>query len=230
MLVVITSDRGWAGGFNSNITRRADRFLWEERERYPEIRLAVIGRKGRDYFKRRVGDKMQEHVGIFEDLTFARCKKVAEAILEEYLGGDLDACFLIYNEFKTAVSQRVVLEQFLPVVPAGMPVLVPQADVRGQQVAFGEAAKGVDGADYVYEPGKGEILGALLPRFFTTQLYRALIESVASEHGARMSAMDNATKNAAEMVSTLTLSYNRARQAYITKELMEIIGGAEALK
>ncbi|MBI5494120.1 MAG: ATP synthase F1 subunit gamma [Deltaproteobacteria bacterium] len=228
LLVVITSDRGMAGAFNSNIIRRAERFLWEEKERHPEIRLAVIGRKARDAF-RRSGHKAQEHVGVFESLTFARCKEIAASILKEYEDGNLDACFIIYNEFKSAISQKVIVEQFLPVVPAGRPVLTAGVEARGEQAEHGKGAA-VDAVDYRYEPGKEGILEELVARHFTTQLWRALLESVASEHGARMSAMDNATRNAGEMVAALTLKYNRARQAYITKELMEIIGGAEALK
>jgi F-type H+-transporting ATPase subunit gamma len=222
LLVVMTSDRGMAGAFNSNIIRRAERFLWEEKGRYTEIRVAVIGRKGRDAF-RRGGHNAQEHVGVFEDLNFRRCRAIAEAILKEYTDGELDACFLVYNEFKSAISQRLSVEQFLPVVPSGGAVVLPGTDTRSDVETAPEA-------DFMYEPGKEEILDALVERHFTTQLYRALLENVASEHGARMTAMENATRNAGDMVSSLTLVYNRARQAYITKELMEIIGGAEALK
>lgn len=229
LLVVVTSDRGMAGGFNSNIIRRAERFLWEEKARYPDIRLAVVGRKGRDAFRRQ-GYTMQEHVGVFEDLSFKRCNDIAQAILKEYLEGDLDACFLIYTEFKSAISQVVRVEQFLPLVPAGTSVMVAGVDTRGGQVGFGEAHTAPSDGDYLYEPGKEGILEALLARHFTTQVFRAILESWASEQGARMAAMENATKNAGEMVGSLTLTYNRARQAYITKELMEIIGGAEALK
>jgi F-type H+-transporting ATPase subunit gamma len=229
LLIVITSDRGLAGGFNSNVLRRAERFLWEEAERFSEIRLATVGRKARDHF-RRIGKQAQEHVGVFEDLTFARCKKIADEIAAEYIEGGLDAAFIVTTEFRSAISQVVGVEQFLPLVPAGGVVQSAQVDVRGTQEKFGGTAREVGGAEHAYEPGKKEILEALLPRHFATQLYRALLESNASEHGARMSAMENATKNAGEMVGSLTLSYNRARQAYITKELMEIIGGAEALK
>ena len=230
LLVVVTSDRGLAGGFNSNVIRRAERFLWEERERFPEIQLAVIGRKGRDHFRRTRQAALQEHAGVFEDLTFARVRKIADSIVEEYVGGGLDACFLVYTEFKSAMTQNVVVEQFLPVVPSGQAVMVPAADARGEQVPHGGSAVGGASGDYQYEPDKKQILEALLPRHFATLLFRALLESTASEHGARMSAMENATSNAADMVAGLTLTYNRARQAYITKELMEIIGGAEALK
>ncbi|MEW5853893.1 MAG: ATP synthase F1 subunit gamma [Myxococcota bacterium] len=229
LLVVITSDRGLAGGFNSNVIRRAERFLWEEKSRYPDIRVAVIGRKARDYFKKG-HPTMQEHVGVFESLTFARAKEIADAIADEYVREDLDAVFLAYNEFKSAISQNVLIEQLLPVVPAGGTLLSAGADVRGAQVAAGGTTALTAGVEHKYEPSQGEILDALLSRYFATQVFRALLESVASEHGARMSAMDNATKNAGEMVGSLTLTYNRARQAYITKELMEIIGGAEALK
>jgi len=243
LLVVITGDRGLAGGFNSNVMRRAERFLWEEKPKYEEIRVAVVGKKGRDALKRS-GREFHEHVGVLENLTFSKAKEIADAIAQEYVGNDLDAAFLVYNEFKSAISQQVIVEQLLPVVPAGGTVMSAGVDVRGAQVAFGgplvpttasghskepvPAAAG--GADYTYEPNQNTLMEVVLPRYFATVIYRALLESNASFQGAQMTAMGNATKNAGEMVSSLTLSYNRARQASITKELMEIIGGAEALK
>lgn len=229
LLVIITSDRGLAGGFNANVTRRAERFFWEEKQKYPDIQLAVVGRKGRDAFKRTRPDLI-EHTGVFENLTFERAKAIADDIIKQFLEEELDAVFICYNEFKSVISQRVVVEQFLPVVPAGSAVITSGADARGEQAEFGQTKEQAASLDYQYEPSQKAILETVLPRHFATQVYRALLESVASEQGARMSAMDNATRNAGEMVASLTLAYNRARQAYITKELMEIIGGAEALK
>jgi F-type H+-transporting ATPase subunit gamma len=231
MLVVVTSDRGLAGSFNSNITRRAERFLAEEAHRFEAVQLSVIGRKGRDHFRRTRTGSLQEHVGVIDNLVFPRVREIAESIVKAFTEESLDACFLLYNEFKSAVSQLVVVEQLLPIVPAGGSVMTRAADPLGAQTGFGAEDDGppLHGA-HLYEPSQDAILDKLLRRYCATELFRALLESVTSEHGARMTAMDNATKNAAEMADRLTLQYNRARQGAITKELMEIIGGAEALK
>jgi F-type H+-transporting ATPase subunit gamma len=172
----------------------------------------VIGRKGRDYLKRRGANIVHEFIGIFGDLTFDKATAIATHITKAYEDPSvhLDACYLVYNEFKSAISQQVTVEPLLPVTPTEIP-----ADQAG---------------DYIYEPGKKQLLETLLPLYASMELYRALLESIASEHGARMTAMDAATNNASDMIDRLTLQFNRARQAAITKELMEIIGGAEALK
>lgn len=208
-LIVMTSDRGLCGGFNSNTARRALRFLFDNKGSYDEIRVSTIGKKGYEALMRERVNIRQNYEGVFDRLTFARAKEIAEEACQAYVEDELDGVYLLYNEFVNAATQRLSLVQLLPVVPL---------DVSDDLV------------DYDYEPSRGELLDALLPRHFATQLYRALLESVASEHGARMSAMDSASKNAKDVVDRLTLAYNRARQAAITKELMEIISGAEALK
>jgi F-type H+-transporting ATPase subunit gamma len=219
-VVVLTSDRGLCGGFNANINRRAERFLLEHREDMAEVLLSIVGRKGREYFRRRGRPIKHEYMGVFGDVSVQRAREIATAVVHDYAWFDpdksdfvheLDAVYLVYNEFKSAMSQRVVVERLLPVEPMQLPSDAGQID-------------------YKYEPGRRELLDHLLPLHVETQIYRAVLESIASELGARMTAMDNATANATEMISHLTLQFNRARQAAITKELMEIVGGAEALK
>jgi F-type H+-transporting ATPase subunit gamma len=210
-VVVITSDRGLAGGFNSNIARRTQRFLTEEGERFGDIQLATIGKKGRDFFRARKLVVRKDFTGIHADLRYERAEAIAREYTERYLAGEVDAVFLAYNEFKSAISQKPVVVQLLP-------------------IATPPAAEATTGIDFKYEPSREGLLADLLPRQIAMQVWRALLESAASEHGARMSAMESATKNAEEMISMLTLQYNRARQAYVTKELMEIVSGAEALK
>jgi len=210
-VVVITSDRGLAGGFNSNIARRTQRFLTEDADRFERVLLSTIGRKGRDFFRARRMEVRKDYTGVHADLRYEKAEAIAQEYTERFLAGELDAVYLGYNEFKSAATQKPVVVQLLPIEAP------PQAD--------GGAA-----IDFKYEPSRDALLAALLPRHIAMQVWRALLESAASEHGARMSAMESATKNAEEMISMLTLQYNRARQAYVTKELMEIVSGAEALK
>jgi F-type H+-transporting ATPase subunit gamma len=210
-VVVITSDRGLAGGFNSNVARRTQRFTTENGERYARIELATIGRKGRDFFRARKIPVRKDFAGVHANLAFAKAEEIAREYTERYLAGEVDAVLLCFNEFKSAVTQRPVVFQLLPVETPPPSAQAP-------------------GIDFKYEPSREKLLASLLPRHVSTQVWRALLESAASEHGARMSAMESATKNAEEMIGMLTLQYNRARQAYVTKELMEIVGGAEALK
>jgi len=210
MLVVLTSDRGLAGAFNSNICRAAYR-RWKELEAEgAEVSFGVIGRKGREYFKRRDANIKHDFVGVFEDLSSDKAGEIGRYIVDEYTSADLDACYLVYNEFKSAITQQVCIEPFLPIEPMELPEDQP--------------------GDFIYEPNQEALLDSLLPMYVEVEIYRALLESVASEHGARMTAMDSATNNASDLIDRLTLQYNRARQAAITTELMEIIGGAEALK
>jgi F-type H+-transporting ATPase subunit gamma len=211
-VVVITSDRGLAGGFNSNIARRTQRFLTENSDRFERLQLATIGRKGRDFFRARKIEVRKDFTGIHSDLRFERAEAIAEEYSQRYLAGEVDAVFLAYNEFKSAITQKPVVVQLLPI----------------ETSPGGEAPAAA--IDFKYEPSRERLLQDLLPRHVAMQVWRALLESAASEHGARMSAMESATKNAEEMISMLTLQYNRARQAYVTKELMEIVSGAEALK
>lgn len=211
-LLVMTSDRGLAGAFNSNITRAAQRFLWENEGRYERIQVSTIGRKGRDFVRARNIETRADYAGVFEELTFERAKTIAEELQGAYLDDKLDAVFLLYNQFVSALTQRATLVPLLPVATTG---------------AEDESSPPMD---FLYEPGRKEVLDALLPRHLAMQVWRALLESVASEHAARMAAMESATKNSGELLSKLTLQYNRARQAYITTELTEIVSGAEALK
>jgi F-type H+-transporting ATPase subunit gamma len=210
-VVVITSDRGLAGGFNSNIARRAQRFLTEHGDRFEKVTVSTIGKKGREFFRARKIEIRKDFTGIHADLRYERAEAIATEYAERFLSGEVDAVFLAYNEFKSAISQKPVVVQLFPIMTA--------AD-----------AAPVSGIDFKYEPDREALLQDLLPRHIATQVWRALLESAASEHGARMSAMESATKNAEEMIAALTLQYNRARQAYVTKELMEIVSGAEALK
>ena len=210
-VVVITSDRGLAGGINSNIARLTQRFLTENGDRFERIQLATIGRKGRDFFRARKIEVRRDFTGVHSSLGYTKAEEIARDYAERYLAGEVDAVFLAYNEFKTAISQKPVVVQLLPVET---PPASPQAAA----------------IDFKYEPSREKLLATLVPRHVAAQVWRALLESAASEHGARMSAMESATKNAEEMIDALTLQYNRARQAYVTKELMEIVSGAEALK
>jgi F-type H+-transporting ATPase subunit gamma len=211
-LIVVSSDRGLAGGFNSNLNRRVERFLVDERTTYEKIELAVIGRKAREHFRRRQGKAIaKEYAGVTSETAHDRAREIANDIAQAYLAGEVDAVFLVYNEFKSAISQIVQMEPLLPLKPS-------------------EIEDGNTRIDFEYEPSKEEVLSTILPLYMQTRVLQAMLESVASFFGAQMSAMDNATKNAKEMIGTLTLEFNRARQAAITKELMEIVGGAEALK
>jgi F-type H+-transporting ATPase subunit gamma len=218
LIVTLTSDRGLAGAFNANISKAAFR-KWKELEAQGvEVGFAVIGRKARDFLKRR-GAKIEfEFTGVFEDLTVMKAGEIGRAIVAEYKTDGFDEVLLAYNEFKSAISQKVVLEPLLPIVPHASSASAPAGATEDPTV------------DFIYEPNKEALLDRLLPMYVEIEIFRALLESIASEHGARMTAMDNATKNASELVGKLTLVYNRARQAAITTELMEIIGGAEALK
>jgi F-type H+-transporting ATPase subunit gamma len=216
-LVPITSDRGLAGGFNANIIRAVARYVAENAG--VEVTLEIVGKKGRDYFRRRKLPIGHEMPGASGATAAELSRQVASVVVDAFNTGKTDAVFLLYNEFKSAVQQRVVLEPLLPVT-------------AGQVLGAGpaHASAEIKAIDFLYEPSKQELLDRLLPQFVESQVYRALLESVASEFGARMTAMENATNNAKEMIAGLTLKYNRVRQAAITKELMEIVSGAEALK
>lgn len=216
LLVVFTADRGLCGGFNSSIIRAARRRIMALRGDGKTVKLFCVGRRGRDGLKREFGDLI---VGSVQDVTrkgvaFSSADDMAANILKMFDDEEYDVCSIIYNRFQSAMTQIVTEQQ---IVPASM----PEVD---------EEAGGTEsGALYEYEPDEEAILAALLPRNVATQLFTALLESNASEHGARMTAMDNATRNAGDMIDKLTLNYNRARQAAITKELIEIISGAEAV-
>lgn len=211
LLVVLTSDRGLAGSFNASVSKAAHKFFLEQSKQGNEVMVGAVGRKGRDYLRRRGVPIAHSFSNIYDDLRYEKASDIGDVIATEYAGHGLDACYIVYNEFKSAISQKVTVEKLLPIEP--------------MHVAENEGA-----VDFIYEPDQKTILGTLLPLYVNVEVYRALLESVASEHGARMTAMENATKNAKEMIQRLTLQANRARQAAITTELMEIIGGAEALK
>jgi F-type H+-transporting ATPase subunit gamma len=208
LVVVITSDRGLCGAFNSNIQRTAER-EWRAMEAAGKtVKFVTVGRKGREYLARRKADIIHDFPKMFDGLDLQKAGVVADYVAARYRKAEVDAVYLLYNEFKSAITQKVVLERLLP-LPA--PPEPPSAE-------------------YLFEPSPELLLERLVPMYMEISLYRALLESHAAEHGARMTAMDAATRNAKEMIGKLTLQYNRARQAAITKELMEIIGGAEALK
>lgn len=216
-IVVFTSDRGLCGAFNMNLIQRAEKFIQEESAGRELVTLSFIGRKGRDYFRRRKVNIRREYVNIFGKVDYPLAARIGQELVECYVREQVDSIYLLYSEFRSAIQQRIVLEKILPVTP--------KISEEG-----GGDAKGPASIEYIYEPSENEILGKLLPMYVEMQIYRALLESVASEFGARMTAMENATNNAAEMIDKLTLVYNKARQAAITKELIEIVSGAEALK
>jgi F-type H+-transporting ATPase subunit gamma len=215
LLVVMTSDRGLCGGFNSSIVRQARRMARDLKNEGKTVKILTVGRKGRDQMRREFAADI---VGSIEDvgkpkLTYEAAEKIADRIRHMFEAGEFDVCMLVYNKFKSAMTQIVTAQQLIPFAPGG--AANENADA---QMAL-----------YEYEPDEGAILAELLPRNLGMQFYRALMENAASEQGARMSAMDNATRNAGDMINRLTITYNRSRQAYITKELIEIISGAEAL-
>ncbi len=261
LLIVVTADRGLAGAFNANILKSAMRFVGSKSDK--EIDIESVGRKARDFFRRRFpagkpkGERagsaqtVGEHVGVLSKLDFAQARELGESIIERYTEGEVDSVYLIYNEFKSVIAQRLVVDQVLPiqeigardirqaeelsqeqkrqlaVVAASAGVSVREADTRAideRAAAFATAP-----VDYIYEQPAGELFRSLLPKYVAVQVFRALLESVAAEHAARMTAMDSATHNASEMIDSLTLNMNRIRQAAITKEIIEIVSGAAAL-
>jgi F-type H+-transporting ATPase subunit gamma len=212
LVILVTSDRGLCGGFNANISKAAERFIKEHKGEYSEITLLTIGRKGYEFLKNRQTIR-KNYTGVLSTLNYQTAAMLAQEVITGYLAGDYDEVFLYYNAFRSVMSQDITLQQLLPIIP-------PEA--------VGEEA--ATPPEYIYEPSKAALLGELLPKYIEVTMFKAMLESVASEHGARMTAMDSASKNATEMIGKLTLVYNRARQAAITTELMEIISGAESIK
>ena len=211
-LLLVTSDRGLCGSFNAGLSRAVYRFLNEHREAYEEITLFVVGRKGRDFFRRREIPIRKEYLGVLGSVSRHRAEEIANDLVEGFLAGEFDEVQIAFNEFRSAISQVVRFEKMFP-------------------IALESSGKtGGDAIDYLYEPSREEILATLLPKYVQIQVLRVLLESVAGEHGARMTAMDSATNNSVDMISRLTLKMNRARQSAITTELIEIVSGAEALK
>jgi len=277
LLIVVTGDKGLAGAFNANITKAAARFL--ESKAGKNIDIEAIGRKGRDFLRRRYpAAKVQtrslaelddvpeaeaetgerageteitgEHIGVLGKVEFAQASTLAESVIRRYRREEIDAVYVVFNEFKSVIAQRLVVEQILPIEQIGQPA-VRQAEemteeekkkakeaainagvsLRGPEHQVEEAASqfGTAQVDYIYEQPPEELFRALLPKYVSIQIFRALLESVAAEHAARMTAMDSATNNATDMIDSLTLIMNRARQAKITKEIIEIVSGAAAM-
>ena len=218
LVVLITSDRGLCGGFNGNVSKAVERHIRANPDGFEQLDLLLIGRKGNDYLKRRPGMtifKVYENLLGTGQVTYAPASLIGQELVKLFEAEQYDAIFLAFNAFRSAISQEPKIVQLLPIVA---------------ESGEGSAASEEYLADYIYEPSASEVLAQLLPKYVEVQIFRAFLESVASEHGARMSAMDSASKNATEMIGKLTLQYNRARQAAITKELMEIISGAESIK
>lgn len=218
LIVLVTADKGLCGAFNTNLTKAAQAFIKDNPDK--TIELLPIGRKGRDFFRNRHATLVGEFLGLTGKgrVEFSEALEVARHTIKLYTDDPgIDKVFLIYNEFKSVLSQRVVLEQLLPVARAQE----EETEAKSQHA--------VNLVDYIYEQPPEEIFARLLPRLVETQIFRALLESVASEHGARMTAMDSASKNASELIDTLTLNMNRIRQAAITNEIIEVVSGAAAL-
>ena len=220
LLIVITADRGLCGGFNANVIKTAAHFLAERQagtaanqESYAnrEVALALVGRKGRDFFMRRGFDVRYEEVNLFNDLKWSHAQAIAKTAIDEFLSPDVSSVYLVYNEFRSVISQRVVIERLLPI-----PKLAPESAA-------------INTVDYLFEPSPQELLSILLPYHVAVQVARALLESSAAEHAARMTAMDSATRNAKDMVDRLTLYMNKVRQASITREIIEIVAGAQSV-
>ena len=201
-LILITADRGLAGAFNSNLIKAAQQFLAERQDQ--SVEMETIGRKGRDFFRKRSAALSGEHVGLTEKVTYPYVAGIAAQVMARFAAGEIDAVYLLYNEFKSIMTQRLVVERILPVA-------VP---VEG------------DAIEFIYEQSPAELLAKLLPRYVEIAIYQALLESGAAQQAARMTAMDAATTNASEMIENLTLYMNRVRQASITKEIIEVVSGA----
>ena len=262
LLIVVTGDRGLAGAFNANILKSATKFLGSMDGK--EIDIEAIGRKGRDFLRRRYpagkegaenrAGKIQvtaEHIGVLSKVAFEEVQDVAEKIIQRYEDEQVDAVYLIFNEFKSMIAQRLVVERVLPVPEIGERDIAQEEKLSAEErkralEAAKEAGVGVHGrdtteidkkaaqfgtsqVDYIYEQPPDELFASLLPKYVTAQIFRSMLESVAAEHAARMTAMDSATRNAGEMIDKYTLQMNRARQASITKEIIEIVSGAAAL-
>lgn len=217
LLVVLTSDRGLCGGFNASINKFAENYYKQNVKTYEKIDFLFIGRKGNDYFTKKGYKAIDSITRLDKDISYDLASRVADRLMKQYLSGDYDEIRLIYNEFKSAISQQVVCETLLPV-----DVEKTSFDTTGTTMGFA--------VDMIFEPAPQQIIEQLLVKHFDLQVYRSMSESVAAEHGARMTAMENATNNAKEMINSYTLTYNKLRQEKITTELTEIVSGAEALK
>ncbi len=209
-IVVVTSDRGLAGSFNTNILKRAVKEVAACEQAGQKVHLVTVGRKSSDFFRKRGYDVIQAHIQLFQNLHFGVAASIGESLVDLYVKEELDRIYLIYNEFKSAIQQFVTVEQLLPIVP--------------------EESQSRRGVDFLFEPDTLAVLSGVLPLYVNVQMWRVFLESNAAEQGARMTAMENATKNAKELIESLTLHYNKARQTAITKELLEVVSGAEGLR
>ena len=264
LLIVVTGDKGLAGAFNANILKAAMRFI--DAKSGKNVEIEAIGRKGRDFFRRRfktaeprqAGSHQSpattligEQVGVLNRIEYRMASELAERAIERYTRGELDSVYLVFNEFKSVIAQRLVVEQILPIEQIGTPSVADAKEMELEEKKRAiEAAKGAGVSlkpadtrevdehakafaaarvDYLYEQPPRQLFGALLPKYVGIQIFHALLESVAAEHAARMTAMESATNNASEMIDSLTLAMNRVRQAKITKEIIEIVSGAAAL-
>ena len=216
LVLVIASDRGLCGSFNSSIAKFTEKFLRENKSKYETLDFIFVGRRIRDYFARRNVQPIQSITGLDKDISYNLAADVANRAIEAYKTGQYEEIRIVYNEFKSAISQNVVCERLLPVDTAEASSFSDNEDQRFAK-------------DLIFEPAPEKIIEELLEKHFAVQVYRCMSESVASEHGARMTAMENSTKNAGELIKSLTTTYNKLRQASITKELIEITTGAEAL-
>jgi F-type H+-transporting ATPase subunit gamma len=254
LLIVVTGEKGLAGAFNSNILKAAQRFLATKEDK--EISILTVGRKGRDFFRRRYGKEgrirvIGDYVGVLNRVPFSLAKKVADQVCDLYTDEKVDSVYLVYNEFKSVIAQRLVVDEILPIEQIGeadirMSEGMSEEDRKRAIEAAQRAGAGIRAADtsemdkraalfgtaqvdYIYEQDPAELFRGLLPKYLGIQIYRSMMESEAAEHAARMTAMDSATNNASDMIDSLTLVMNRARQAKITKEIIEIVSGAAAL-
>ncbi len=211
LLIVLTSDRGLCGGFNSNLCKAADRYLKEKSGVYEQISVMTVGRKGYEFLKSRY-TVYKNFSNVLAKPNYQTAAMLAQEVIDGFLAGEYDQVELLYNSFRTVMTQDITFQQMLPVEP----------EVKGSAEETP--------VEFIYEPSVGELLAEILPKNIEVQIFKAMLETVAGEHGARMTAMDSASKNANEMIGKLTLMYNRARQAAITTELMEIISGSESIK
>jgi F-type H+-transporting ATPase subunit gamma len=220
VLVVVSGDRGMCGAFNSNIVKAAIDHLntqYSNLLKEPDgVRIVTVGKKATDFFLKRNYNLYAKHVGLFGNLHIGYARTIIQQLTDDYLKGEFDKVEVIYNEFKSVIQQRIIVEQILPIPP--------------EQIQKTRDIHTLNQVDYIYEPSNSEIINALLPKHLNFHMWHVLLESSTAEEGARMTAMNNATENAKELIQDLTLSYNKARQASITKELLEIVSGAEALK
>src|SRR3954468_1528195 len=218
LVIVVSGDKGLCGSFNTNLIKAAGAFILESAQK---CALGLVGRKGRVYFGRRGFDVAFEEVGIFQKLSYADAQRIAQTAVDVFIKGEVDRVVLVYNEFKSVISQRTVVQQLLPIASAEVDSAAASSKA--------EAATHLAQIDYLYEPSPQEIFNQLLPRYVEVQVYRALLESNAAFFAAQMTAMDTATKNSAEMIGSLTLYMNKVRQAAITREIIEVVSGAQAL-